>query len=263
MSVLADATANVSLALLRLSRRLRGTITYDATMPRTWGTGATLVRNLVLMCPEAIHAVYVSDKRDPDRFHDEAITCAEEAGVSVVHDEKAVDARVGGRHYSVVAEVNKRNDVIEPGSHVVLVNPSTLGNVGSIMRSALGFGIHDIAIVKDSFDTFSPSIIRSSMGARLLVRVEVFPTIEEYVARFPENTRYAFMLDTAKTLEKVVKREPFSLVFGNESTGLPSEYADLCEPVFIEQSADVDSLNLAVAAAIALYRMTVRPGDGE
>ncbi len=260
MKSLADITHNLAFALLRLGDRMREKKRYEEEMPCTYAWGSTLVLDLALIRPEKLRVVYVSSKK-PERYHDDAIKRAEEAGVTVIYDDKAVEERIGRRRYSIVAEIDKWDDAIEPGSHVVLVNPNKYGNVGFIMRSALAFGVHDIAIVSDSFDSFSPAIIRSSMGARLSLRVEVFATIEDYLSRFPQNTLYAFMLDAAKPLGELEKREPFSLVLGNESTGLPPEYTDLCQPVFIEQSREVDSLNLSIAASIALYEMNARGGD--
>ena len=46
----------------------------------------------------------------------------------------------------------------------------------------------------------------------------------------------------------------YSLVFGNEATGLPESYAAY-HAVRIAQSDKVDSLNLSAAAAIALHRL--------
>jgi len=44
-------------------------------------------------------------------------------------------------------------------------------------------------------------------------------------------------------------------VFGNESSGLPGEFAALGQPVRIAQSPEVDSLNLAISTGIALHHL--------
>ena len=102
-------------------------------------------------------------------------------------------------------------------------------------------------------DFESPEVVRTSMGARLMLRVEVFSSIEEYRERFPENNLYAFMLRNAKNLSEIKAEAPYSLIFGNETLGLPDEYASFCNAVFIEQSDMVDSINLSNAASIGLY----------
>ena len=51
-------------------------------------------------------------------------------------------------------------------------------------------------------------------------------------------------------------RGRYSLVFGNEATGLPEEFANTGTPVVIPHLKGIDSLNLPVAAGIAMYEAT-------
>lgn len=51
-----------------------------------------------------------------------------------------------------------------PARHVVLHNPSDVGNVGTILRSALGFGFRDVAIIRPGVDPFDPRVLRASMA---------------------------------------------------------------------------------------------------
>jgi TrmH family RNA methyltransferase len=48
-------------------------------------------------------------------------------------------------------------------------------------------------------------------------------------------------------------KPPFTLVFGNEQTGLPAEFARMGQSVMIPQSEEIDSLNLAVAVSVGSY----------
>jgi TrmH family RNA methyltransferase len=50
--------------------------------------------------------------------------------------------------------------------------------------------------------------------------------------------------------------DPYTLVFGNESTGLPVEYLEYGTPVVIPQTDNIDSVNLSIAAGIAIYEAT-------
>ena len=48
----------------------------------------------------------------------------------------------------IIGVFKKYESKINPKSnHVVLVNPSNMGNLGTIIRTAIGFGINDIAII--------------------------------------------------------------------------------------------------------------------
>lgn len=245
---------NAGQAIIRLSDRFAKGPVYDSSSPVAYAQGATQVMDLLISRPEIINCVIVRKDREPEIYHNEAIERAYRTGKRVIYVDYEYPQGIS-RRYSIMAECYKYDDRIEPGSHVVLVEPVSRGNVGFIIRSALAFDIHDIAIIsKKPFDTFSPNILRSSMGTRFSTHLEVFGTIEDYIERFPENKRYAFMLDDrASKLNEIKKEEPYSLIFGNESCGLPPEFAEFCQPVYIEQNRELDSLNLATSASIALY----------
>ena len=150
----------------------------------------------------------------------------------------------------------KYESTLEPSAcHAVLCQISDSGNVGTALRSLLGFGIRDVAVIRPCVDVFDPHVLRASMGAFYKMRVHTFDTFEEYRALYPERPLYPFMLDGAKTLNEVAAeaKPPFSLVFGNEASGLPAHFATLGQSVFIPQSSEIDSLNLAVAVSVGTY----------
>ena len=83
-------------------------------------------------------------------------------------------------------------------------------------------------------------------------------SFDDYRADFPDRPLYPFMLDGARPLDAVASgaQPPFSLVFGNEQTGLPPAFAELGQSVLIPQSDEIDSLNLAVAVSVGAYVFT-------
>ena len=143
-------------------------------------------------------------------------------------------------------------------NHVVLHRVSDSGNLGTILRTLLGFGIRDVAIVRPAVDAFDPHVLRSTMGAFYSMNVRYYNDFAVYRAEFPGHKLYPFMLDGAILLNEAArcKRLPYSLIFGNEATGLPAEFARMGQSVMIPQSPDIDSLNLSVAASIAAYVFT-------
>lgn len=139
--------------------------------------------------------------------------------------------------------------------HIVLVNPSNMGNLGTILRTAVGFGIYDIAVILPGADIFHPKTVRSSMGALFRLNFHLYPSYEEYRQQFPRHDVYTFMLNGEKTLtlKECPKTELFSLVFGNEATGLDDTFLTAGTSILIPQSPDVDSLNLTIAVGIGAY----------
>ena len=82
-----------------------------------------------------------------------------------------------------------------------------------------------------------------------------YDTFDDYLAAAGEREFYLFRLRNAQPLtdQGLRARAPFSLVFGNEASGLPSELEDFGNGVIIAHNHKIDSLNLAVAAGIGLH----------
>ncbi len=140
--------------------------------------------------------------------------------------------------------------------HIVLHQPSDMGNLGTILRTCLGFSFLDLAIIRPAADYFDPRVVRASMGALFGMRVSTFADFSEYRAAFPAHALYPFMLDGSVLLQDAVPAStalPYALVFGNEATGLPAEFAEMGQAVRIPHSGKIDSLNLAVAVSIGAY----------
>lgn len=144
--------------------------------------------------------------------------------------------------------------------HIVLVNPSNMGNLGTILRTAVGFGIYNIAIILPAADLYNPKTVRSSMGALFKLNFTQFQTFEEYQQQFSKHEIFTFMLngENTLTLKDCPKAELYSLVFGNEATGLDDSFLKVGTSIFIPQSPDVDSLNLTIAVGIGAYVFTNR-----
>ena len=64
------------------------------------------------------------------------------------------------------------------------------------------------------------------------------------------------MLDGSTKLQETTIKKPFSLIMGNEATGLDPSFKDIGRPIRIEHSSDIDSLNITIAASIGLYEAT-------
>ncbi|HEX7724229.1 MAG TPA: TrmH family RNA methyltransferase [Candidatus Paceibacterota bacterium] len=142
---------------------------------------------------------------------------------------------------------------LQKDNHVVLVNPSDMGNMGTIIRTMLGFGFKDLAIIKPAADLFDPKVIRSTTGAFFKINFEFFNDFEEYMRTHTNRKIYTLMLKGAKDLATVKFTQPFSVVFGNEGTGLPEKFSQYGESIKISHSSEIESLNLSMAAGITLF----------
>lgn len=140
--------------------------------------------------------------------------------------------------------------------HIVLVNPMDMGNMGTMIRTMLGFKYHNLAIVRPAVDIFDPKVIRSSMGALFSMNIEYFDSFDDYYQRYSHHHLYPFMLKGAKNIHGIEDDGLVSLIFGNESSGLDDCYLDYGQSLFIPHSEDIDSLNLSMALGIALFHFS-------
>lgn len=181
---------------------------------------------------------------------------AEAANIRVEIADRALE-RISKKENCFAAMVYKKQEgeFCEDAPHVVLVNPSDSGNLGTILRTALGFGLTNIAIIRPAVDSDDPRVTRASMGAAFSLNVRHFDSFDAYRAEFPDRQLYPFMLTGAVPLSEAVKKVsgPYSLVFGNEATGLPDVFAEYGVSTLIPHSGKIDSLNLAIAAGIGMY----------
>ncbi len=126
------------------------------------------------------------------------------------------------------------------------------GNVGAVLRAAHAFGASCVALGPHCADPWSPKAVRASMGA--IFRVDVARA--ESIAQLP-GERIALVPGAHPPAQPLggPAHGPITLLVGAEREGLPDELVVACERVAYIPIAG-DSLNAAMAAAIALYEMT-------
>lgn len=226
----------------------------DATYSYTLGAFPTF--ELIQCRPEKVLKVLIHTTFT-DKEAVEAI--CKKNRIPFEYNDKQISRLSDKENCFVIGIFEKYTNVLDAKkSHLVLVNPSNMGNLGTIIRTAVGFGIYDLAIITPCADVFNPKTVRSSMGSMFRLNLQMFSSYEEYEKQHADHEAFCFLLnkDRTKTLAECKKPELFSLVFGNEATGLPKEFLEVGTSVMIPQSPDVDSLNLTIAVGIGLYTFT-------
>jgi len=121
------------------------------------------------------------------------------------------------------------------------------GNLGTLLRAADAFGA-GVALSDGCADPTGPKALRASMGAIFRVPLSGF---EE-----PAGRRVALVPNGGVPLPELDSGGEIVLVLGAEREGLPHDILDRCdEQASIPQPGGGDSLNVALAGAIALYEL--------
>lgn len=230
---------------------------YKKDDPVSYALGITLTFELLKFKTSYVNKVYVHSGMKEGETYDKLRKLCREAGIEILQTDKIFHVLSQKENCYVIGEFRKfPGELQKEKSHIVLVNPSNAGNMGTIMRSALGFGMNQMAIIRPGVDAFDPKVVRASMGAVFSTEFMYFDTFEEYQKQYGDRELYPFMLQAQKSLHDIRPEGTFSLIFGNEATGLPTEFLQVGTSVIIPHSDRIDSLNLPIAASIAMYEAT-------
>lgn len=140
------------------------------------------------------------------------------------------------------------------------------GNLGTILRTAAALGIGEIFLTPGTVSPWSPKVLRSAQGAHFLL------TLYEQMPRTECLPRLRIPLamtvpDGDETLFGSRLTGPIAWLFGNEGQGVdPAWRADADYRITIEHLPQIESLNVAVAAAVCLFeqrRQCLTGGSGD
>ncbi len=142
---------------------------------------------------------------------------------------------------------------------VVLPDTSNAENLGSIFRTAAGLGVEVILLGEQCCDEFSRRVLRVSMGAAFELKITRSANLADDLAVLAQHgyKLAAMVLDeSAIDLADFHADGPTALMFGSEADGLAKPLIERADVrLTIPMSKQIDSLNLAASAAIALWRI--------
>ena len=217
--------------------------------------------------------VYLCQERLREGEPADAVARAEAAGVEVQPVDEAVyeKIRYGDRDEglcAVAAWAPLALDALRPAEWdgpaflLVVEGAEKPGNLGALLRTADGAGVHAVLLADPVCEPANPNVVRASMGTLFTqpVAVDSAEAIRDWLRRHgiaPVTTRpQATRLYTDEDL-----RVPLAVVMGSEHSGLSAGW-DVAEShgVRLPMAGVSDSLNLAAATAAILYEVVRQRG---
>ncbi|MGI9461267.1 MAG: TrmH family RNA methyltransferase [Alphaproteobacteria bacterium] len=128
------------------------------------------------------------------------------------------------------------------------------GNLGTMVRSLIGFGGKGIILIGDSVDFFSPEVARASMGA--ISHAELYQCNEdEFLSWHKQHQNQWHITATipkgGSDCRTLPYKRPQILLFGNEQQGISARLLHIADQhATITMEGDIESLNLAMAGTI-------------
>jgi tRNA G18 (ribose-2'-O)-methylase SpoU len=177
----------------------------------------------------------------------------------------ALGVRPPARHWSSLLDARRAEALASASGALRLVVLERIGNadnVGSIFRSAAAFGVDGVLLQMECADPLYRKAIRTSMAASLSLPyawVEAWPGALVDLAKLGWMTVAMTLSPEAGALRDLAgtpNDRKVAVVLGHEGEGLtPAAIAACTHQARIPMAAGIDSLNVATAAAIALYEL--------
>ena len=145
---------------------------------------------------------------------------------------------------------------IEGDRFILLDNLQDPGNLGTIIRSALGFKIDQIIMSPTCCDCYNEKVVRSTQGGIFkvgLVKQDLLSAISEL-----KNMGVTILGTslTGEVFDKLPKLNKYAIILGNEANGVSSVVQEASDyNILIKTESELESLNVGVAGSIMMYEM--------
>lgn len=154
------------------------------------------------------------------------------------------------------------SEVLQNAQRVVIIDSVTdTTNIGAIFRSAAALGIDAVLLTRTSCDPLNRRAVRVSMGSVFLVPWTWIDDIERDMHAAGFSTAAMALTDNSISIDNPLLKslEKLAIIMGTEGDGLAQEVITQADYVVrIPMSHQVDSLNVAAAAALAFWELRAR-----
>lgn len=145
------------------------------------------------------------------------------------------------------------------GNILILDDIQDPGNLGTIIRSSVAFGIDTIVASSNTVDIYNPKVVRSTEGLIFKINYLVTDLSEFLKTNKDKYTIYTTNVNKGKNIKDIIPKSPYAIIMGNEGKGVePSIALFADETLYIPISKACESLNVAIATSIILYEWNTR-----
>ncbi|NLB49489.1 MAG: RNA methyltransferase [Erysipelotrichia bacterium] len=130
------------------------------------------------------------------------------------------------------------------------------GNLGTIIRTALGLGVDAVYLSKDSVSPFNHKALAASKGA-----IFEMPIFIKEINEIKKLKKDGYQIIATSLRENAIylgdfqSEKPFICIFGNESQGVSEELLNLADVEIKIPIQNIDSFNVAVSVGIVVYNL--------
>ena len=136
------------------------------------------------------------------------------------------------------------------------------GNLGTIIRSSVAFGVTTIVLSRDTVDLYNPKVIRATEEMFCHINI-ITMDLEEAIKIIKEKgiIIYGTNVVSGTNIKEISNVSSFALIVGNEGNGVKKHIQMLCDDnLYIPMNDNVESLNVGIACSILLYELRSKNG---
>ena len=155
---------------------------------------------------------------------------------------------------NILAIVKKKEEKEISGNIVILDGIQDPGNLGTIIRTCISFGINTIVASNNTVDVYNMKVLRASEG--MIFQINYLErNLIDFINTLDGYNIITTDVNTGVFPSKIDKNNKFALILGNEGNGVTPEVAALANT---KTRIDIkcESLNVGVSAGILLYELT-------
>lgn len=217
--------------------------------------------HLVEMAKGCLEIVLVTKKEDVNKYGNgiQYILVKDEI-IKKLSDTKTPQGIIGVckiKDNKDIKEIININNYNKKDLVVMLDGLQDPGNIGTIIRTSLSFGVNTIVFSDTCVDCYNEKVIRGSQGGIFKINMLKGKLIE-YISEY-RKCKYDIIgtsLNNASSLDEVdidKLNNKKVIVFGNEGNGVSEEVLNNTDINLYIPINDMESLNVGVAAGILLY----------
>ena len=154
---------------------------------------------------------------------------------------------------NILAVCEKSNSKEIIGNKILLLDEiQDPGNLGTIIRSSVAFGVTTIILSPDTVDLYNPKVIRASEGMFCHINI-ITMDLEEAISiiKSKDINVYGTNVVNGIDVRDINDNNSYALVMGNEGNGVKQNIQELCDKnLYIPMNK-----NVGVACSILLYEL--------
>ena len=154
-------------------------------------------------------------------------------------------------------KIDSNNELMMKKRYLILDDLQDPGNIGTLIRSALAFGIDQVILSKNCVDLYNDKLLRAMQGANFHISC-IYGDLTEIIEKLQANgvVVVGSALENGQDISLIEKTEKMAFIVGTEGNGMNQNILDKCDYIGYIPIQTIESLNVAIAGSILMYHFS-------